>query len=62
MLREFRTALTRIEYGSYETCLNCDEEIGAKRLRAVPWTSLSIACQELDDQRVALRRQRSNGP
>jgi DnaK suppressor protein len=50
MLREVRTALTRIEYGSYGICLNCDEEIGTKRLRAVPWTSLCIACQELDDQ------------
>jgi RNA polymerase-binding transcription factor DksA len=50
MLREVRTALTRIEYGSYEVCLKCDEEIGTKRLRAVPWTSLCIACQELDDQ------------
>jgi RNA polymerase-binding transcription factor DksA len=50
MLREVRTALTRIEYGSYGICLNCDEDIGTKRLRAVPWTSLCIACQELDDQ------------
>ena len=50
MLGEVRTALTRIEYGSYGTCLNCDEEIGTKRLRAVPWTSLCIACQELDDR------------
>jgi DnaK suppressor protein len=50
MLSEVRTALTRIEYGSYGFCLNCDEEIGTKRLRAVPWTSLCIMCQELDDQ------------
>ena len=49
-LREVRTALTRIEYGSYGICLNCDEEIGTKRLRVAPWMSLCIMCQELDDQ------------
>ena len=47
-LREVRAALTRIEYGSYGICLNCDEEIGTKRLRGAPWTSLCIACQELN--------------
>ena len=50
MLREVRTALTRIEYGSYGICLNCDEEISIIRLRAAPWTSLCIGCQELVDQ------------
>jgi DnaK suppressor protein len=50
-LREVRTALTRIEYGSYGICLHCDEEISTRRLRAAPWTSLCIVCQELDDQR-----------
>jgi DnaK suppressor protein len=50
ILREVRTALTRIEHGSYGICLNCDDEISTKRLRAIPWTSLCIACQQLDDQ------------
>ena len=50
MLREVRIALTRIEHGSYGICLNCDEEIGTKRLRATPWMSLCIACQELDER------------
>jgi len=45
LLSEVRTALTRIEYGSYGTCLNCDQEISASQLRAMPWTSLCIACQ-----------------
>jgi RNA polymerase-binding protein DksA len=55
MLRAVRTALTRIEYGSYGICMNCDAEIGTKRLRAEPWTSLCLACQELDDQRRLAR-------
>ena len=49
MLREVRAALDRIQEGSYGMCLNCDEEIGLRRLNAVPWTPLCIACQERDD-------------
>ena len=51
MLREVRAALERIEQNTYGTCLNCDEEIGLRRLKAVPWTPLCIACQEHDDRR-----------
>lgn len=51
LLRDVRAALERIEEGSYGTCLTCEEEISTKRLNAVPWTSLCIDCQELDDRR-----------
>ena len=49
-LREIRAALGRIDRGSFGICLNCEEEIGAKRLAAVPWTALCIACQEAAEQ------------
>src|ERR1700688_506782 len=39
-LREIRAALERLPSGSFGICLNCEEEIGAKRLAAVPWTAL----------------------
>ncbi|HYM12582.1 MAG TPA: TraR/DksA family transcriptional regulator [Bryobacterales bacterium] len=39
-------ALTRMELGSFGRCLECGEEIGAKRLDAVPWASLCVICQE----------------
>ena len=48
-LREVRAALRRIESGSFGICLNCEEEIGAKRLAAVPWAALCIVCQEAAD-------------
>jgi DnaK suppressor protein len=51
VLREVRAALDRIQDGSFGTCLNCDEEISLRRLKAVPWTQLCIACQEQDDRR-----------
>jgi DnaK suppressor protein len=49
-LREIEDALRRLESGGYGTCANCEEEIGLKRLRAVPWTQLCLKCQEIADQ------------
>lgn len=46
LLRDVRAALARIEQGTYGTCADCEEEIGAKRLNALPWTPLCIRCQE----------------
>jgi DnaK suppressor protein len=50
VLRDVRAALARIQQGTYGTCLDCEEEIGMRRLQAVPWTPLCIACQEQDDR------------
>jgi RNA polymerase-binding transcription factor len=47
--RDLRAALARIDEGTYGTCVNCEEEIGMKRLNALPWTPLCIRCQELSD-------------
>jgi DnaK suppressor protein len=49
-LRNVRAALDRIAEGNYGTCLECDEEISHKRLQAVPWATLCIACQERQDR------------
>ena len=51
-LREIRAALDRLDSGTFGICLNCDEEIAAKRLAAVPWTPLCIVCQEVADRTV----------
>lgn len=45
LLREIRDALTRVEYGSFGICVNCEEEIAPRRLAALPWTPLCIRCQ-----------------
>jgi DnaK suppressor protein len=50
VLREVRAALTRIEEGQFGQCLNCEEEISPKRLRAVPWTPLCLTCKEQEDR------------
>jgi DnaK suppressor protein len=50
LLRNVRAALSRIVDGSYGTCLHCEEEISQKRLNAVPWATLCLACQEWADR------------
>ena len=43
-------ALKRINEGSFGQCLNCEQEINAKRLEAIPWVRYCITCQELMDR------------
>jgi len=50
LLRSVRSALRRIDEGSFGICLHCEEEISPKRVAAVPWTSLCIQCQEQADR------------
>jgi DnaK suppressor protein len=50
LLRKVKAALARIEDGSFGTCMHCEEEIGSKRLHAVPWAPFCIRCQEAADR------------
>lgn len=49
LVRRLRSALDRINDGSYGVCLQCEEEIAPKRLKAIPWAQLCIDCQENAD-------------
>jgi DnaK suppressor protein len=50
LLRNVRSALRRIEDGSFGICLHCEEEISPKRIAAVPWAPFCIQCQEQADR------------
>lgn len=50
LLRNVRSALRRIEDGSFGICLHCEEEISPKRIAAVPWAPYCIQCQEQADK------------
>ncbi len=39
-------ALVRIREGTYGECQMCGENIGVKRLQAVPWARYCVQCQE----------------
>jgi DnaK suppressor protein len=55
LVRRLRSAIDRIQDGSHGICLECEEEISPKRLKAIPWAELCIDCQERADD---LGRQR----
>jgi DnaK suppressor protein len=43
-LASIQAALARIEAGEYGLCIECEEEIGEKRLEANPAVGLCLAC------------------
>jgi DnaK suppressor protein len=49
LLKSVRSALDRIEDDIYGVCLRCEEPIAEKRLKAVPWASYCVVCQEWID-------------
>ena len=55
-LNKITDALTRLEQGDYGYCFDCGEEIGEKRLRALPF---AVRCKDCEQAReVAEARQR----
>ncbi len=49
-LSEVRTALARLEDGTYGICANCGKPISPARLEARPWATLCIECRQLEDR------------
>lgn len=50
MLMAIDEAFARMKAGTFGVCTNCGNEIGEKRLQAIPWTSFCIDCQELQEK------------
>jgi RNA polymerase-binding transcription factor len=55
LLRNIRAALDRIEDETYGVCLRCEEPIPEKRLKAIPWASNCVDCQEMIDRHESER-------
>jgi len=49
LLRSVQAALDRVEDEIYGVCLRCEEPIAEKRLKAIPWASYCVNCQEAVD-------------
>lgn len=55
-LHKVNDALSRLEQGNYGNCFDCGEEIGEKRLRALPF---AVRCKECEEAReTAEQRER----
>ena len=46
ILQDIEDALERIEAGTYGACEDCGQPIPERRLRAIPYTVVCIACEE----------------
>src|SRR3954471_1048845 len=55
-LNKINDALVRLEQGTYGNCFECGEEIGEKRLRALPF---AVRCKDCEEAReIAEQRER----
>jgi DnaK suppressor protein len=45
-LTQVRAALKRLDEGKYGICARCGNEINPERLKAIPYTTLCVNCQE----------------
>ena len=57
LARDLRAAIDRIQDGTYGICAHCEEEIGSKRLAAIPWADYCIRCQQQLDREGHDRKQ-----
>ncbi len=55
LLRKIDEALERIKTGEYGICENCGADIGVRRLRARPVTTLCIDCKTAQEQEERTR-------
>jgi len=46
MQREIREAVDRLARGNFGICEQCEQEIPAKRLDALPWARRCVSCQQ----------------
>ncbi len=51
-LQGIEDALRRLKSGTYGRCFDCDREITAPRLRALPFAERCLDCQELADAQL----------
>ena len=56
-LKKIDEAIQRLEEGSYGRCEDCDQEIAAARLRALPFAARCRDCQEASEDAVRYERE-----
>ena len=59
LLRKVDRALVRIRENKYGMCEECEKVINSERLEALPWATMCVRCQELEERGI-LRRKRDD--
>ena len=62
ILYEIEEALKRVKEKGFGNCLACEKPIPKKRLRAIPYASLCIACQAKEETKRRRAGPASSGP
>ena len=55
LIQKLQDAIDRLENDSFGICEECEEEIGEKRLKARPVTTLCIECKQRQERAEKLR-------
>ena len=50
LLQAIDAALTRMDDGTYGSCVGCGQPIGTGRLEALPWTTQCIECKRKEER------------
>lgn len=50
-----RAALERLDEGSYGQCESCDCDISTARLKALPWASRCLSCEQEQERLMSTR-------
>jgi DnaK suppressor protein len=50
-----RAALERLDEGSYGQCESCDRDISTARLKALPWASRCLSCEQEQERSMSTR-------
>lgn len=57
LLRKIDRALQKMRENTYGECEECGEAIRAERLEALPWATMCVKCQELEERGLRRRRE-----
>ena len=57
LLRKVDRALLRIREKTYGMCEECEKAINGERLEALPWATMCVKCQELEERGLRRRRE-----
>lgn len=57
LARELRTALHKIDEGTYGICEECEDPIAPRRLDALPFAKLCVRCQQKAEAHTSHRRE-----
>jgi DnaK suppressor protein len=56
LLRKIDRALQRLRENKYGQCEECEKDINPERLEALPWATMCVKCQELEERGLRKRK------